>query len=57
MTLDYLSYFAVVLRGIHQNVNICQTNYSIPSKLEFTLIPEFIQRDKKVQVKGTLIKI
>ena len=57
MTLDYLSYFAVVLRGIQQNANICQTNYSIPSKLEFTLIPEFIQRDKKVQVKGTLIKI
>ena len=57
MPLDYLRYFAVVLRGIHGNVNICQTNYSIPSKLEFTLIPEFIQGDKKVQVKGTQIKI
>ena len=57
MPLDYLRYSAVVLRGIHGNVNICQTNYSIPSKLEFTLIPEFIQGDKKVQVKGTQIKI
>ena len=29
MSVDYLSCFAVVLRGIHGNVDICQTDYSI----------------------------
>ena len=30
--VDYLSCFAVVLKGIHSNVDKCQTDYSIPSK-------------------------
>ena len=33
MPLDYLSCFAVVLRGKHGTVDICQTDYSIHSKL------------------------
>ena len=33
MPLDYLSCFAVVLRGIHGKVDICQTDYIIYSKL------------------------
>ena len=33
MSLDYLSCFAVVPRGIHGKVDICQTNYNIYSKL------------------------
>ena len=33
MPLDYLSCFAMVLRGIHGKVDICQTDHSIPSKL------------------------
>ena len=34
--LDYLSCFAVVLRGIHGNVDTCQNDYNIPFKLEFS---------------------
>ena len=33
MPLDYLSCFAMILRGIHRKVDICQTDYSIVSKL------------------------
>ena len=33
MPLDYLSCSAVVLKGIHGEVDICQTDYSIHSKL------------------------
>ena len=33
MPLDYLSCFAVVLRGIHGEVDICQIDYSVHSKL------------------------
>ena len=33
MPLDYLNYFAVVLRVIHGKVDICQTGYSIHFKL------------------------
>ena len=33
MPLDYLSCFAVVLRGIHGKFETCQTDYSIHSKL------------------------
>ena len=32
MPLDHLNCFAVVLRGIHGKVDICQTDYSIHSK-------------------------
>ena len=38
MPLNFLSCFAVVLREIQRNVDISQTDYSIPSKLEFFLI-------------------
>ena len=42
ISLDYLSCFAVVLREIHGSANICQTDYSIPSKLEFSPYSEVI---------------
>ena len=35
MLLNYLSCFVIILRGIHRNVDICQTDYKIPPKLEF----------------------
>ena len=57
MYLDYLSWFAVVLRGIHRNVDICQTDYSIPSKLGSSSYLEVIKGGKKVQIKGTLIQV
>ena len=40
---DYLGCFAVVLRGKNRNIEICQTDYSIPSKLEFSHYAEVIQ--------------
>ena len=43
MPLDYLSCFAVVLRKMHGDVNICQTDYTIHSKLEFSPFSEVIQ--------------
>ena len=33
MPLEYLSCFAMVLRGIHDKIDICQTDHSIHSKL------------------------
>ena len=57
MPLDYLSCFAVVLRGIHGNVDICQTNIVFSSNYNFPLIPEAVQGGKKVQVKGTMMYI
>ena len=36
MPLSYLSIFAVIIRGIHGNVPICQTDYSIHYKSEFS---------------------
>ena len=33
MPLDYLSCLTVILKGIHRKVDICQTDYSIHSKL------------------------
>ena len=33
MPLDYLSYFAVMLRGRHRKFAICQTDHSIHPKL------------------------
>ena len=44
MPLDYLSCFTVVLRKIDRNVNIYQTDYSIPSKLEFSPYSEVIHK-------------
>ena len=42
MPLGYLSYFALVLRGMYGNIDVCQTDYSIPSKLEFSPYSEII---------------
>ena len=45
MPLDYLSYFAMVLRGIHGKdmcQDICQTDYSIHSKVRIFLYSEVI---------------
>ena len=42
MPQDYLSCLAVVLREIHGTTNICQTDCSIPSKLEFPPYSEVI---------------
>ena len=42
MPLNYLSCFAVVLREIHRSVVISQTDYIIPSKLEFFPYSEVI---------------
>ena len=42
MPLDYLSCFAMVLREIHGNVDKCQDDYSIDSKLDFSTYFEVI---------------
>ena len=42
MPQDYLSCFVVVLRGIHRKVDICQTYYSIHSKLRIFPCSEVI---------------
>ena len=42
MPLDYLSSFAVVLRGIHWKIGICQTDYNIHSKLRIFPYSEVI---------------
>ena len=42
MSLDDLSCFGMVLCGIHGNVNISQSDYNAPSKLEFSLYLEVI---------------
>ena len=43
MPLDYLSCFALVQRGIQENVDICQTDYSIiPCKLRIFPYSEVI---------------
>ena len=55
--LDYLNCFPIILRGILGNVDICQTDYSILSKLEFSSYAEVMQGGKKVQVKGTVMQI
>ena len=41
MPLDYLSCFAMALRGIHEKVDICQT-YSIHAKLSIFPYSEVI---------------
>ena len=65
MSLDYLSCFAVVPRGIHGKVDICRTNYNIYSKLGiFSLLWSHtwkynIQADKrltKVKEKWSTIR-
>ena len=44
MPLDYLSCFVVVLGGMHRNVDICQTDYSIHLKLSILPYSEVIHR-------------
>ena len=41
----------------NRNVDICQTDYSIPSKLGSSSYLEVIKGGKKVQIKGTLIQV
>ena len=40
--IQYFSCFAVILRGIHRNIDICQTVYNISSLLEFSPYSEII---------------
>ena len=40
--IQYLSCFVLILRGIHKNIDICQTVYNIPSILEFSPYSEII---------------
>ena len=49
--LDYLSCFAVVLKGIHGKVDVCQTDYIIYSKLRILPYSEWnynIQANKRL---------
>ena len=53
MSLDYFSSFTVVLRGVNENIDICQTEYRILSKLEFPLIlKSYIEVQHSGQKKG-----
>ena len=64
MPLDYLGWFAVVLRGMHGKVDICQTDYSIHSKLRTFFYSKIIHgsttfkvmKGKKVKEKWSTIK-
>ena len=56
MPLDYLSCFAVVLRRIYGNIDICQTNYTIPSALKFSPYSE-VQWKYNIQVNERLTKV
>ena len=53
MLLDYLSCFAVVLRGIHGKVDICQTDYSIFQTKKFPVLKSYIeiQQQRLTEVK------
>ena len=57
MPLDYLSCFAVVLREIHGNVDICQNDYSIHSKLEFSPYSEVIHGSTTFKVNERITKV
>ena len=59
MSLDYLSWFATVLRGIHGNVEMCLTEYSILSKLIQKMFPWFLSHTWKynIQVNERLTKV
>ena len=48
MPLDHLNCFAVVLRGIHGKVDICQTDYSINSKQRTFKLTKGYQGLKKI---------
>ena len=49
ITLGYLSCFAVFLRGIHGNVDICQLIIVLPPSLEFS--PLFWSHTRKYSIK------
>ena len=42
MPLNYLSCLDIILKEIHRNIDICQTDCSIHSKLEFSPYTEVI---------------
>ena len=44
-------------RRDNRNVDICQTDYSIPPKLGSSSYLEVMKGGKKVQIKGTLIQV
>ena len=54
MPLDFINCFAVVLRGLHGKVDICQTEYSIHSKLR--ILP-YSEGKYNIQVNVRLTKI
>ena len=43
MSLDYLSCFAVVLRGIDGKVDICQADYSTHSKEVYCILKSYME--------------
>ena len=51
MHLDYLNYFAVFLRGINGQVDICQHDYSTYSKRKILPYSEVIHRVKTFKQK------
>ena len=55
--LEYLSCFAVVLRGIHRKVDICQTNYSILSKLRICPYSEVIHGSTTFKLTKSLKRL
>ena len=55
--LHYLRCFAVVLKGIHGNIDICQTDYSIPSKLDFSSNSEVLHGSTTFKLKNGQIKV
>ena len=57
MPLDYLSCFTMVLREIHEKVDICQTDYSIYSKLRIFLYSEVIHGSITFRLNQRLTKV
>ena len=57
MPLDYLSCFAVVLRGILGKVDTCQTDYSIHSKLRIFLYSEVVRGSTTFKLIKGLTKV
>ena len=57
MPLNYLSSFTVVLRWIHGKVDICQTDYSIHSKLNIFPYSEVIHAGTTFRLTKGLQKL
>ena len=49
--------FALILRGIHENVDICQTGYIISSKLEYSLYSDVHILKYNIQVNKRSTKV